>query len=118
MLGSWERSFAHLATILLHRLHDSAAEVAILLHEARPEVVEEAKHVVADQDMTVATSAGANADRRNLERSRDLLGKLRRHTFDDHGKRAGLLGGHGVFQKFLLVAMTANADQPMHRLRR
>src|SRR5437588_12895985 len=116
MLGPWKCPFPHLATILLYRLHDITAKVAILLHKARPEVVEEAKHVVADQDLTVATSAGANADRRNRERSRDLLGKLRRHAFDDHGKRAGLLGGQGVFQEFLLVALNAKAAQPVHRL--
>ena len=47
---------------------DRVAELRVLVHERRHEAVEQAEHVVADEDLAVAVGSGADADRRNRQR--------------------------------------------------
>src|SRR5271165_4343776 len=56
-----ERALAHLAAIPLDRVANRLADVGVLLHEARPQVVEQAEHVVRHQDLPVAPRPRADA---------------------------------------------------------
>ena len=47
--------------------------------------------VVEDEDLGVGVRAGADADRRDLDRARDLAAELGRHRLQDDRERAGLL---------------------------
>src|SRR5262249_23365548 len=107
----------NLAAVGFHGLDDTLAEVGVLLDEAWAEVVEQAEHVVGDEDLAVAADAGADADGGDLDGRRDLLGHLLWDALDDQGEGPGLLGGQGVFHQLGLIALDAEAPQTTDRLR-
>ena len=61
-----------------------------MLDELRPEVAEQAQHVVADQDLAVAGGRGADADGRHRHGLGDPPRQRLDHALDHHGEGAGL----------------------------
>ena len=72
----------------------------------------EAEHVVQHQHLAVAVGAGADADGGDRQLLGDLAGQVARHALDDHGARAGLLDGVGVFEQALAAAGLEAALRP------
>jgi hypothetical protein len=62
MLFARKRAFAHLMTVDFRGTADVAADLSILLDEARPELIEQTVHVVRDEHLAVAADAGADAE--------------------------------------------------------
>src|SRR5438874_4973976 len=60
-------SSAHFRREISRGAQDRLAELPILLHELRHECVEEAEHIVADEDLAIAVRTGANSDRGNFQ---------------------------------------------------
>src|SRR6266851_5307717 len=109
MLGGGESSFADFSRIGFDGLEDLPAQVGVLLGETGPEIIEQAEHVMSDENLSVATGACPDADGGDLDGRRDLLSHFGWHALDDQGEGAGLLGGQCVIQDLGLIALNAKA---------
>ena len=85
---------------------DLAAQVGVLLHEARRPALVEPEQVVPDEDLAVAAGAGADPDGRDLELCRHPLGDRGRDGFEHEREAARRLERERVL------------EQPLRRLRR
>ena len=83
------------------------AEFGIALHEARPEIGEEAEDVVKDQNLPVAGRRGADADGGDGQLLGHLLSKGCRDHLQHHREGAGLGEGAGVVVKLLRTGTPA-----------
>src|SRR5207245_1950631 len=93
-------------------------QVSVLLDEARLEIIKQAQQVMRDEDLSVATGAGADTDRGNLDGRRDLLGHFHRHAFDDQSESPGLFGCQGVLENLGFISLDSEATHAANRLRR
>jgi hypothetical protein len=73
-----------------------------LFDEARPQAIEETKHVVGHQHLAVA--GGADADGGNLESFRNLGGRVGRDSLDHDGEGTRFLHRAGVLHQLGFVA--------------
>ena len=76
-------------------------QVGILLDELWREAVGKAKHILIDKHLTVAESAGADADRQCLRLFCDHLSQCLRHTLQGDGKSTSFFYGLGITEKLL-----------------
>src|ERR1019366_4844546 len=111
MFRSGEMSFADFEAVLLDGLGNRCADVGVLLDEARVQFVEQAEHIVGDENLTVATGARADTDGRNFDSRANLLGQIGGDAFDDQGERAGLLDGERVVQEAWRIALDAETAE-------
>ena len=93
-----------------------------MLREGRNGTLRESKHVVTDEDLTVALRTSTNADRRHFQTGRYPAGQLGRNRLEDNRKHARLLENIGIFKKAFrslrIAALRAKSAQLMDRLRR
>ena len=91
------------------------------MHERRHEAVEQPEHVVADEDLPVASGTGADADGWNRQGACDVAGDVRRNGLEHQRKRAGVLQGERVGRSALpprrLCRLLDVATHLMDRLR-
>src|SRR5205809_5214314 len=73
------------------RLRDRLAQIAVATDKFR-RPVEQAQHVVGDQDLPVALRRCADADRRSIDPAGDLIRQFLRNTFHHDREGAGLIG--------------------------
>src|SRR6185437_6471511 len=98
---------------------EDAGEVGVALGELRC-ARRQAGHVLPDQDLCVALRAGADADRRDVQRLGYLPREWRGDALKDDRERAGGFEGLGVMQQPLAVfaaALYPEAPESVHRLR-
>ena len=77
------------------------AEVGIAFDKFWGERAEEAEQVVRNENLAVAIRAGTDADGRRWNAPGNLFTEGRWHTFEDHGKYAGLSQCLGIVQESL-----------------
>src|SRR5690606_30558322 len=111
MFRAGEAASADFRRIVFRRLGDHSREVGEMLDEARLEIVEQAEHVVRNQNLAVAGGRGADTDGGGRYRAGNLAGEWLDRSLDDDGEGAGLVDGAGIPPDLVgfLVAMALGA---------
>ena len=71
-------------------------ELGVALHELRSKVGSQPEQVVANQDLSIAVGAGADADGWDVDGLRDARGEVGGNPFEDQRVRASLRDGPDV----------------------
>ena len=72
-----ERSLAHLASVVTHRLLHGLSQLGELLDELGAEPAQ-AEHVGRDEDLAIAVGTGSDSDGRDRQRASDVRSNLTR----------------------------------------
>src|SRR5262249_37589038 len=104
--------------IILDRLHYVAAQIGVLLDEARLKILKQTQQVLRNQDLPVAATARADANRRDLQRGGDLLSQVDREPRDHRPERPFPFGDKSILHDLVSIALDAEAAEATYRLRR
>ena len=88
ILFAWEDTGANFVTIAARGGHTFFEKLGVSLHELRLQVGRQAEQVVADQHLSVAVGARADANGRDVDLFGDPLGEVGRDAFEHQGVRA------------------------------
>jgi hypothetical protein len=99
VLVAGEGAVAHLLGVMLECVADLPREARVTLDEARKVALREPEQVVVDEHLAVRVAAGADADRRHSELSRDLGCDRRGDGLEDDRERAGFLERERAFDQ-------------------
>ena len=108
---------AHVGGVVGQALDRDLGQVGVALGELGFEIGEDAKKVVAEQDLPVSARAGADADGRDLELGGDDAGDRGRHRLELEHETAGVLDGQRVLQDVhrVLGRLALHAEAAIHR---
>ncbi|CAM2144805.1 hypothetical protein PT2222_160166 [Paraburkholderia tropica] len=122
VFGTGEAAFLDGLHIGAHGRFDVGLTGHEVLHETRTLAGENAQHVVQHQHLSRALDARTDADGRNAQLLRDFRAERRRHRFDHHELRTGVLQRERVADQLrrarIALALHLEAAERMHRLRR
>src|SRR5215510_13789504 len=122
VLFAGEFPFANIRNKTFDRSGHHLFDIGILLNELWRKIIEQPKHVMDHEHLTVAMRARADADGRNSQPFGDLLGQVQWNTLQHQCEGPAILYrqsiAHDGFPLFLVFTLNLIAAKPVNRLRR
>src|SRR5262245_36447237 len=121
VLFAGEFPFANIRNKILDRSGHHLFDIGITLNELWRKIIEQPKHVMDHEHLTVAMRARADADGRNGQPFGDLLGQVQWNTLQHQCEGAAILYrqsiAHDGFPLFLVFTLNLIATETVNRLR-